>query len=45
MKATYQIIGTEDNFIYGIFPTKICARLALKGMLTILKDLRVEEIK
>ena len=37
----YQIIG-KDNFIYGMFPTKLCADLALKGMLTLIDDLRIE---
>jgi len=40
----YQIIGT-DGFVYGTFPTKICANLALKGMLTMLDNLKIEEIK
>lgn len=40
----FQIIG-QDNFIYGLFPTKTCANLALKGMNTMLEGLKVEKIK
>jgi hypothetical protein len=41
----YQIIGTKDNFVYGLFPTKVCASLALKGMLTFMDGIEVKEIK
>lgn len=40
----FQIIG-QDNFIYGLFPTKTCANLALKGMSAMLDGIRVEKIK
>jgi hypothetical protein len=40
----YQIIGTKDNFVYGLFPTKMCASLALKGMLTFMDGIEVREI-
>jgi hypothetical protein len=40
----YQIIGTKDNFVYGLFPTRICASLALKGMLTFMDGIEVREI-
>ena len=38
----YCIIGS-DGFVYGVFPTKICASLALKGMSTMLDDLVVSK--
>lgn len=39
----YQIIGT-DGFVYGQFPTKLCAKLALKGISTMLDDLIIKEV-
>lgn len=38
-------ITDESGFIYGEFPNKQCANLALKGMSTILDDLFIEEVK
>ena len=40
----YQIIGTKDNFVYGLFPTRMCACLALKGMLKFMDEIEVREI-
>jgi hypothetical protein len=40
----YSIIGS-DGFVYGKFPTKICATLALEGMSTMLDNLTIKEIK
>jgi hypothetical protein len=38
------IITDSTEFIYGQFPTKICASLALKGMSTMLDDLIIKEV-
>jgi hypothetical protein len=40
----YQIIGIKDNYVYGEFPTKMCASLALKGMLTFMDGIEVRKI-
>lgn len=37
------IITDESGFVYGQFPTKLCANLALKGMSTFMDNLVIKE--